>query len=411
LSTGWWSEALTAAEPEDGWLPGAFNRGWSYRERVGPDGAGMGLVAYYSARHRHSPAEHWQQRLANGEISRNGMVLQRDLTLRCGDRLIWHRAPWWEGPVPAALPIRFDDGDLLVLDKPSGLPVLPAGGWLEHTVLRLLERRHRSDGAPIPRPVHRLGRFTSGLLVCARQPASRAWLSAQLRDSTAQLLAPAAGGVAPAQRPAAPGSPVPGERGERAAAVVPVGPSDGEAAPLEPPAPSDPAGSRPSLEGRGRADATGGGARKVYRALLPAGALDLAPGSSRAIAVPIGRHGHPKLGQVWAAGGAGALPAFSRLTLLEARAEGDLVEVVIESGRPHQIRIHCAALGAPLLGDPLYRPGGLPNPASLPGAGGYRLHALALRLSRPDGGVLDLWAPPPPLLRCRADDPAPAAWR
>jgi NAD(P)-dependent dehydrogenase (short-subunit alcohol dehydrogenase family) len=37
--------------------------------------------------------------------------------------------------------------------------------------------------------------------------------------------------------------------------------------------------------------------------------------------------------------------------------------------------------------------------------------ALALRLSRPDGGVVDLWAPPPPLLRCRADDPAPAAWR
>ena len=90
--------------------------------------------------------------------------------------------------MPAQLPVHFDDGDLLVLDKPSGLPVLPAGGWLEHTLLRLLERRHGGDPAGIPRPVHRLGRFTSGLLVCARQPASRAWLSAQLRESTGARL-------------------------------------------------------------------------------------------------------------------------------------------------------------------------------------------------------------------------------
>ena len=68
----------------------------------------------------------------------------------------------------------FDDGDLLVIDKPSGLPVLPAGGWLEHTVLRLLERHHRGDPAGLPRPVHRLGRFTSGLIVCARRPVSTA---------------------------------------------------------------------------------------------------------------------------------------------------------------------------------------------------------------------------------------------
>ena len=106
------------------------------------------------------------------------------------------------------------------------------------------------------------------------------------------------------------------------------------------------------------------------------------------------------------AGGKGALPASSLLTLVERRPDGDLVEVVIQSGRPHQIRIHCAALGAPLLGDPLYLPGGLADAAALPGEGGYRLHALALRLCRPEGGVLDLWAPPPPSLRW-AGDPTP----
>jgi hypothetical protein len=93
--------------------------------------------------------------------------------------------------VPADFQVVYDDGDLQVIDKPAGLPVLPAGGWLEHTLLRLLERRHRGAGVAIPRPVHRLGRYTSGLLVCARQPQTRAWLSASLRESTAAGLASA----------------------------------------------------------------------------------------------------------------------------------------------------------------------------------------------------------------------------
>lgn len=35
-------------------------------------------------------------------------------------------------------------------------------------------------------------------------------------------------------------------------------------------------------------------------------------------------------------------------------------QVEIFSGRPHQIRIHMAAIGHPLVGDPLYGPGGMP---------------------------------------------------
>jgi 23S rRNA pseudouridine1911/1915/1917 synthase len=64
------------------------------------------------------------------------------------------------------------------------------------------------------------------------------------------------------------------------------------------------------------------------------------------------------------------------------------VEVAISSGRPHQIRIHCAAVGAPLLGDPLYLPGGDALPDALPGDGGYWLHARSVELPRPDGPAL-----------------------
>jgi len=187
----------------------------------------------------------------------------------------------------------FDDGDLVVFNKPSGLPVLPAGGLLLHTVLGQLARV-----APGARPVHRLGRFTSGLLVCARSRQARGWLSAQLRDSTASSVS---------------------------------------------------------------------GPHKVYRALLSppqAGSalLQLAVGETLPLETPIGRRPHGRLGSLWCAaapGDGGALPARSLLTLLEPGADGWLVQVAIATGRPHQIRIHTAAAGAPLLGDPLYLPGGL----------------------------------------------------
>jgi hypothetical protein len=48
-------------------------------------------------------------------------------------------------------------------------------------------------------------------------------------------------------------------------------------------------------------------------------------------------------------------------TVEETEIETALVEVEIPTGRPHQIRIHMAYAGYPLVGDPLYLPGGIPN--------------------------------------------------
>ena len=79
-----------------------------------------------------------------------------------------------------------------------------------------------------------------------------------------------------------------------------------------------------------------------------------------------------------------------------------LLEVEIFTGRPHQIRIHLAYAGHPLVGDPLYGPGGTPLPgtAALPGDPGYLLHAHRLELRHPGHGTwLTLTCQPPPVLR------------
>jgi 23S rRNA pseudouridine1911/1915/1917 synthase len=83
------------------------------------------------------------------------------------------------------------------------------------------------------------------------------------------------------------------------------------------------------------------------------------------------------------------------------RQDSALVAVTIPTGRPHQIRIHLAAAGHPLVGDRLYVQGGLPGPqAALPGEGGYWLHARRLAFTHPQSGLrVELTCPAPPPLR------------
>jgi 23S rRNA pseudouridine1911/1915/1917 synthase len=99
---------------------------------------------------------------------------------------------------------------------------------------------------------------------------------------------------------------------------------------------------------------------------------------------PIGLVPHSVLGSVHAVSAAGKR-ARSRVRLVEHREGSSLVEIAIETGRTHQIRIHLAASGNPLVGDPLYPPGGVPAPTTtaLPGAIGYYLHAYRVRFPHP----------------------------
>ena len=129
--------------------------------------------------------------------------------------------------------------------------------------------------------------------------------------------------------------------------------------------------------------------RKTYRALVQG-----APPARLLIDTPIGPVLHPLLGTVHAASPTGKA-SHSAARLLEQRQGCALVEVEIATGRPHQIRIHLAAAGYPLIGDPLYLAGGGVS-ASLPGDPGYLLHAWRLGLAHPtSGAALELISRPP----------------
>ena len=319
---------LASGMPQ-GWRPASFNQGWTYHDQIGPREAGQWLTALMSCRYRHSSAAQWQHRLEQGELLRNGIRLVGDVRVEPGDRISWKRPPWREPAVPDQWQVIRDDGDVLVLNKPSGLPVMPGGGFLDHTLTALLLQRSQEQGElEAPRPVHRLGRFTSGLQVCARQPQTRARLSRAFRPE--------------------------------------------------------------------------GGCHKLYQAWsLRVEGLGL--GESQVIANHVVERTHPLLGWVWGPEPVRQEPlrrrltARSEITVVERHPHGDLLHVAITTGRPHQIRIHLAQLGSPLLGDPLYLPDQSLDPQATPGDGGYCLHAWRLQgvpgVDASAGGELEARAP------------------
>ena len=68
------------------------------------------------------------------------------------------------------------------------------------------------------------------------------------------------------------------------------------------------------------------------------------------------------------------------------------------TGRTHQLRAHCAAIGTPILGDAKYGTAAS-HLAAVPGAHRLHLHARAIAIPHPQGGILRVTAPLPPHMR------------
>lgn len=154
-----------------------LNGGWTYREQVGPEGGGLTVLEYLTATRHHSTSEEWAQRLERGEVEIAGCRVSCSVILQPGQTIVWHRPPWDEADVPRNYSIVHEDDSIIVVDKPRGLPTLPAGGFLNHTLLTLMR-----DTYPEASPLHRLGRHTSGLVVFARTHTAASTLSRAWRD-------------------------------------------------------------------------------------------------------------------------------------------------------------------------------------------------------------------------------------
>lgn len=205
---------------------------------------------------------------------------------------------------PIELAIVYQDQDLAVIFKPSGMVVHPAAGNREGTLVNAL-LYHLGDLSGIggeirPGIVHRIDKDTSGLLLVAKNDMSHVALSEQIAAH--------------------------------------------------------------SLE-------------RAYQAIL----IGNPKQDSGSVEAPIGRHprDRKKMGIV-----DGGRPARTDWRVLERLRGACLIEARLTTGRTHQIRVHMAGIGHPVLGDQVYGPKKSPYPVT----GGQLLHAYKLGFIHPRTG-------------------------
>lgn len=297
------------------------NDGFTYRDLVSAPADGQSVLSFYSTRYKHSSQSEWRERIAQSCVTINGRVAQVDAPIRRGDILEYHRPPWDEPDVPKELRPLFIDKDVALFDKPSGLPVLPGGGFLENTLLHIAREEIGKELSP----VHRLGRGTSGAILFSRTREAASALSLQMRNHRI---------------------------------------------------------------------------RKTYLAIVEGVPSEM----EFVIRRPIGSVAHPLLGSVFAASSHGKYSeSIGKVLRYDEERNQSLVEAMITTGRPHQIRIHLASIGHPLAGDPLYAKGGLPKDRTadderpaLPGDCGYILHSWKLGFHHPrDNQWIEVTCPLP----------------
>ena len=208
-------------------------------------------------------------------------------------------------PQEIPLDVVYEDGDVIVVNKPVGMVVHPAAGHPDGTLVNALlyhcgNSLSGINGKLRPGIVHRIDRDTSGLIIAAKNDAAHLALAAQLEDH--------------------------------------------------------------SLYREYHAIAVGG-----FRE--DAGAVD----------APIGRH--PVDRKKMAVDRVNGKNAVTHWRVLERYSGYTYLQCRLETGRTHQIRVHMASLGHPLLGDTVY---GAKKP--VPGLAGQCLHARKLTFTHPRSG-------------------------
>ena len=284
--------------------------------QAGPESAGVRLDSFLAARLEKLTRSAAQRLIETGQVTVDGRTVPKSCKLT-GTELVTAAIPEPEpvNAVPQDIPLDvvYEDGDVIVVNKPAGLVVHPAPGHPDGTLVNALLYHCGSSlsgigGALRPGIVHRIDRDTSGLMIAAKNDFAHQALAAQLQDHSLA----------------------------RTYEAVAVG------------------GFR---EDRGTVDA------------------------------PIGRCVSDR--KKMAVTDRGGRPAVTHWETLERFFGYTHIRCRLETGRTHQIRVHMAYIGHPILGDTVY---GAKKPVS--GLTGQCLHAAGLRFVHPrTGEAVELQCP------------------
>jgi tRNA pseudouridine synthase 9 len=270
---------------------------------------GRELVDVFQNEFRDRPLEYYRAAMESGQVAVNGKTVGPHHVLKNGD-LISHTTHRHEPPVTAEpVGVIHEDEDMVVINKPSGVPVHPAGRYNYNSVVEIMKAER--GPAFSPRPCNRLDRLTSGIMFIAKHAKAAEQLGVQIFQRTV--------------------------RKEYVARVIGKFP-DGEVVCNQPILQISP------KLGLNRVRANGKAARTVFKRLAyypsassPNGTRDVDAPTSEPPAVD------------------GTTEAASEPASCRKAGEGySIVRCLPVTGRTHQLRVHLQFLGHPIQNDPIY---------------------------------------------------------
>lgn len=140
---------------------------------------GRTLLEVFGKEFRAHSSEEYEQHIENGSLTINNERVSPDYVLKHNDLLanVVHRH---EVPVTRdTIDIIHMDKDIVVINKPSSIPVHPCGRYRHNTIIFLLAKEYNLKDL---KTIHRLDRLTSGVLMFGRTQSKAQQLEALIRD-------------------------------------------------------------------------------------------------------------------------------------------------------------------------------------------------------------------------------------
>ncbi|KAI0392076.1 pseudouridine synthase [Xylariaceae sp. FL0594] len=141
---------------------------------------GRELLDIFESEFRDRPIGYYKRAIELGQVQVDGKATTPNHIVKNG-QLISHTTHRHEPPVSAApIGIIHEDDDMIVLNKPSGIPVHPAGRYGYNSVVEIMKAERGPEWMPYP--VNRLDRLTSGIMFIGKNPKAAAVLAEKIRQ-------------------------------------------------------------------------------------------------------------------------------------------------------------------------------------------------------------------------------------
>jgi len=144
---------------------------------------GREILDIFASEFRDRPAAYYEQAIVEGRVVVNGKPVPSTKTIVKNGDVISHTLHRHEPPSTAQpIGIVHEDDNLIVINKPAGLPVHPAGRYNFNSIIEIMRADRGYSWNPLP--CNRLDRLTSGIMFIGKHRQAAEDMSAQIRGRT-----------------------------------------------------------------------------------------------------------------------------------------------------------------------------------------------------------------------------------